>query len=129
VLVERIEGFCSTEDWKRAYKEINETEEHLTNHGAVVVKFWLHIDKDEQMRRFQERQKLEYKQWKITDEDWRNREKWDAYKSAVDELLFRTSPVNAPWTVVEANDKLFARIKILKTVIDAADKKLKKKNG
>ncbi|MBP7654598.1 phosphate--AMP phosphotransferase, partial [Candidatus Dependentiae bacterium] len=127
VLVERVEGFCAIEDWKRAYKEINEVEEHLTNFGAVVVKFWLHIDKNEQMRRFEERQKLEHKKWKITEEDWRNREKWDAYKSAVDEMLFRTSTVNAPWTIVEANDKFYARTKILKTVINAVEKKLKKK--
>lgn len=125
VLVERIEGFCSDEDWKRAYKEINEMEEKWVNFGAVVVKFWLHISKDEQLRRFQERQKVVNKQWKITDEDWRNREKWDAYKEAIDEMLFRTSSIYAPWTIVESNNKYYARIKALKTIIDTVSKKIK----
>lgn len=124
VLVERVEGFCSEDEWRRAYKEINEMEEHLVNSGSVLVKFWLHIDKDEQLRRFEERQELTYKQWKITDEDWRNREQWDKYKEAVDEMLFRTSTTMAPWTVVESNSKYFARVKTLKTVIDAMEKNL-----
>lgn len=124
VMVERIEGFCKENDWKRAFKEINEFEEQLVNFGTVVIKFWIHIDKAEQLRRFKERQKLTHKQWKITDEDWRNRKKWDAYKVAVDELLFRTSTTYAPWTIVESNSKYYARIKTLKTVIDAMEKRL-----
>lgn len=124
VLVERVEGFCSEEEWKRAYNEINEMEEHLVNSGSVLVKFWLHIDKEEQLRRFEERKEIEYKQWKITDEDWRNREKWDKYKEAVDEMLFRTSTTIAPWTVIESNSKYFARLKTLKTIIDAMEKNL-----
>ncbi|HEY4797884.1 MAG TPA: polyphosphate:AMP phosphotransferase [Bacteroidia bacterium] len=124
VLVERVEGFCKEHEWKRAFKEINEFEEQLVNFGVVVVKFWMHINKEEQMRRFKERQEISYKQWKITDEDWRNREKWDAYKVAVDEMLFRTSTTYAPWTIVEANSKYYARIKVLKTIIKAMEEKL-----
>ncbi len=124
VLVERVEGFCKENEWKRAYKEINEFEEQLVNFGVVVVKFWMHINKEEQMRRFKERQEISYKQWKITDDDWRNREKWDAYKVAVDEMLFRTSTTYAPWTIVEANSKYYARIKVLKTIIKALEEKL-----
>ena len=124
VLVERVEGFCKENEWKRAYKEINEFEEQLVNYGAVVVKFWMHIDKKEQMRRFKERQDIYYKQWKITDEDWRNREKWDVYKEAIDEMIFRTSTTYAPWTIVEANSKYYARIKVLKTIIKAMEAKL-----
>lgn len=124
VLVERVEGFCSEQEWRRAYREINEMEEHMVNFGAVLVKFWLHIDQEEQLRRFDARQQTPHKQWKITDEDWRNREKWDRYKEAVDEMLFRTSTVYAPWTIVEANSKYYARIKALKTVIEAVEKRL-----
>ncbi|MEW5694066.1 MAG: phosphate--AMP phosphotransferase [Candidatus Hydrogenedentota bacterium] len=124
VLVERIEGFCTEDDWKRAYKEINEFEEQLTNFGTVLIKFWIQIDKEEQLRRFKQRQKIKHKQWKITDEDWRNREKWDAYKEAVDEMLFRTSTTYAPWTIVESNCKLYARLKVLKTVIDSVSARL-----
>ena len=97
VMVERIEGFCSEAEWRRAYQEINEMESHMANAGAVVLKFWLHIDKDEQERRFKERQANPAKQWKITDEDWRNREKWDQYEEAVNEMLIRTSTTYAPW--------------------------------
>jgi polyphosphate kinase 2 (PPK2 family) len=125
VLVERVEGFCTPEDWQRAYHEINEMEEHLAGFGAVIVKFWLHIDRAEQIRRFRERERLEYKQWKITPEDWRNREKWDLYHAAVDEMLVRTSTAHAPWTVVEANCKFFGRIKVLDTVIAAMKQRLK----
>lgn len=124
VLVERVEGFCSEADWKRSYREINEMEQHMCHFGTALVKFWLHIDKDEQLRRFKERQKTDYKRWKITDEDWRNREKWNVYKEAIDEMIFRTSTAYAPWTIVEANDKLYARIKALDTVIDAIEKRL-----
>lgn len=122
VLVERIEGFCSETEWKRAYREINEAESHIVNFGAILIKCWFHIDKDEQLRRFEDRQKTSYKQWKITEEDWRNREKWDKYKEAVDEMLFRTSTTYAPWTIIESNCKLWARLKTLKTVIDTVEK-------
>lgn len=125
VMVERIEGFCSEAEWRRAYQEINEMESHMANAGAVVLKFWLHIDKDEQERRFKERQANPAKQWKITDEDWRNREKWDQYEEAVNEMLIRTSTTYAPWIVVEGNDKRYARVKVLQTVVDALEKKVK----
>ncbi len=129
VMVERIEGFCTEAEWKRAYQEINEMESHMANFGAVVLKFWLHIDKDEQERRFKERMENPAKQWKITDEDWRNREKWDQYEEAVDEMLVRTSTTYAPWIVVEGNDKYYARVKVLKTVVKALEKKIKEVSG
>ena len=125
VMVERIEGFCTEAEWKRAYQEINEMEAHMANSGAVVMKFWLHIDKDEQERRFKERMENPAKQWKITDEDWRNREKWDLYEEAVNEMLIRTSTTYAPWIVVEGNDKYYARVKVVRTVVDALEKKIK----
>ncbi len=127
VMVERIEGFCSEAEWKRAYQEINEMEEHLANSGCIVLKFWLHIDKDEQERRFKERMENPAKQWKITDEDWRNREKWDEYEKAVDEMLVRTSTTYAPWEIVEANSKYYARVKVLKTVVEAMEKEIEKR--
>ena len=125
VMVERIEGFCTTEEWKRAYKEINDMEKDLYDAGAIVIKFWMHIDKDEQERRFRERQENPEKQWKITDEDWRNREKWDQYEDAVNEMLMRTSTDYAPWVVVEGNDKYYARVKVLRTVVEAIEARLK----
>ena len=125
VMVERIEGFCTTEEWKRAYKEINDMEKDLYDAGAIVIKFWMHIDKDEQERRFRERQENPEKQWKITDEDWRNREKWDRYEDAVNEMLMRTSTDYAPWVVVEGNDKYYARVKVLRTVVEAIEARLK----
>lgn len=124
VMVERIEGFCSEEEWKRAYQEINEMEAHLTNSGCLVIKFWLHIDRDEQEKRFKERMENPQKQWKITDEDWRNRSKWDAYQEAVDEMLIRTSTTYAPWVVVEANSKYYARLKVLETVVEAMEARI-----
>lgn len=125
VMVERIEGFCTCDEWKRAYKEINDMEEHLVNAGAIVIKFWMQIDKDEQAKRFKERMETPEKQWKITDEDWRNRAKWDAYEEAVDEMLIRTSTTYAPWIIVEGNDKYYARIKVLETVVKAIEERLK----
>jgi AMP-polyphosphate phosphotransferase len=125
VMVERIEGFCTTEEWQRAYREINETEEHLVNSGAAVLKFWVDIDKETQLKRFNDRGNLEHKQWKITDEDWRNREKWDDYSEAVNELLHRTHTDHAPWTIVESNDKRYARIKTLKIFCSEIEKRLK----
>jgi polyphosphate:AMP phosphotransferase len=124
VMVERVEGFCTEAEWKRAYGEIREFERELADNGMVIVKFWLHIDKEEQLRRFKQRQTTPYKTWKITDEDWRNREKWGLYKTAVNEMIFRTSTKTAPWTIVEANCKLYARIKTMETVIKAVEKKL-----
>jgi polyphosphate kinase 2 (PPK2 family) len=121
VIVERVEGFCTEEEWKRAYREINEFERQLTEYGTAMVKFWLHIDADEQLRRFRMREQTSYKNWKITDEDWRNREKWNRYKVAVTDMLRRTSTTYAPWTILEANDKLHARIKALKTVAAALE--------
>ncbi|UWP59679.1 phosphate--AMP phosphotransferase [Ruminococcus gauvreauii] len=127
VMVERIEGFCSEEEWKRAYKEINDMEASWAHDGAIVLKFWMQIDKDEQERRFKERMEDPSKQWKITDEDWRNREKWDLYEQAVDEMLIHTSTTYAPWIIVEGNCKYYARIKVLRTVIDAILKRLEDK--
>jgi len=116
VLVERVEGYCSEGDWMRAYSEINDFESQLNRHKIIVVKFWLAISKEEQLRRFKEREKIGFKRFKITEEDWRNREKWDAYERAVCDMVDRTSTEIAPWTLVEANDKNFARIKILETL-------------
>ena len=124
VMVERIEGFCSKKEWQRAYKEINDMEYTLAQSGAIILKFWMQIDKDEQERRFKARQDNPEKQWKITDEDWRNREKWDQYEEAVNEMLIRTSSPYAPWVVVEGNCKYYARIKVLETVIRAIEEKL-----
>lgn len=127
VMVERLEGFCSTNDWQRAYNEINEFEKELSDWGAVIIKFWVQIDKDTQLERFTDRQNTPEKQWKITDEDWRNREKWDVYEGAVDEMLQKTSTTYAPWHVLESVDKKYARIKALKIVIDAIEKALDEK--
>lgn len=124
VMVERIEGFCTKKEWQRAYKEINDMERDLYDAGAIVMKFWMQIDKDEQERRFKARQENPEKQWKITDEDWRNREKWDQYEEAVNEMLIRTSTPYAPWIVVEGNDKYHARIKVLETVVRALEERL-----
>ncbi|MDO9012439.1 MAG: polyphosphate:AMP phosphotransferase [Gallionella sp.] len=127
VLVERVENFCSEADWMRAYSEINDFEAQLVRHNIVVVKFWLSISKDEQLKRFKEREKIGFKHFKITAEDWRNREKWDEYEQAVSDMVDRTSTTVAPWTLVEANDKNFARIKILKTLCEQIETMLKKK--
>jgi AMP-polyphosphate phosphotransferase len=124
VLVERVENITQPADWRRAYTEINETEEMLVNAGAAMVKIWLQIDKDTQLKRFQERETDEHKKWKITPDDWRNREKWDQYELAVEEMLMRTSTQKAPWTVVESNDKYYSRIKVLRTVIETVEKRL-----
>lgn len=122
VMVERLEGFCSDNEWRRAYHEINEFERMLTDWGAVLLKFWIHIDQDIQLERFTERENTPEKQWKITDEDWRNREKWDDYEIAVDELLQKTSTKNAPWYIIESNDKKYARIKTLRIIVKALEK-------
>jgi AMP-polyphosphate phosphotransferase len=116
VLVERVEGFATEAEWRRAYLEINAFEEQLVEHGIVLTKFWIHVGKEEQLRRFKERETVPYKRYKITEEDWRNREKWDAYKSAVNDMVAHTSTEFAPWTLVAGNDKRFARIQILRTL-------------
>ena len=121
VLVERVEGFCTEADWMRAYSEINDFEEQLVRNGAIVAKFWLQISKEEQLRRFKEREKTRHKQFKITDEDWRNRGKWDAYQEAATDLIERTSTSIAPWTLIEANDKYHARVKVLDTLVRAIE--------
>ena len=125
VMVERLEGFCSENDWKRAYNEINEFEEDLHDWGAVILKFWIHIDQETQLQRFTERQNTPEKRWKITDEDWRNREKWPQYEEAVSEMLEKTSTEFAPWHIIESNDKLYARIKVLRIVAEALEQALK----
>ncbi len=125
VLVERVEGFCTDADWLRAYSEINDFEHDLWRAGGIVVKFWLQISDEEQLKRFDERAKIEHKRFKITEEDWRNREKAGAYHEAVCDMVDRTSSGTAPWTLVEANDKLFARIKILRTICERVEKELK----
>ena len=124
VMVERVEGFCSTDDWKRAFGEINDFEKQLVDSGIVLLKFWLHIDPDEQLKRFEVRTNTPEKEWKITDEDWRNRDKWDQYLEAVDEMLLRTSTDYAPWTIVEAVDKLYSRLKVIETVRDRLESAL-----
>ena len=122
VLVERVEQFATEAEWARAYAEINEFEEQLTDHGIVIVKYWLHITSDEQERRFKERAATPVKSWKLSDEDWRNRAKWGQYELAVNDMVARTSTRNAPWHLVEANDKNYARIKVLR-IANAALKK------
>jgi polyphosphate:AMP phosphotransferase len=124
VLVERVEGFCSEYDWMRAYAEIVDFEDQLAHNRAVIVKFWLSISKEEQLKRFQEREKIAFKQFKLTEEDWRNREKWEPYEMAVCDMVERTSTRHAPWTLVEANDKYYARIKVLKTLCDSIEQAL-----
>ncbi|MBR5510419.1 MAG: polyphosphate:AMP phosphotransferase [Lachnospiraceae bacterium] len=124
VMVERLEGFCSENDWKRAYNEINEFEKELADWGAVIIKFWVHIDKETQLERFTLRQNTPEKQWKITEEDWRNREKWDVYENAIDEMIQKTSTTYAPWHILESVDKKYARIKALKIVIEELEKVL-----
>ncbi|HJL47530.1 MAG TPA: hypothetical protein RMG45_16875, partial [Polyangiaceae bacterium LLY-WYZ-15_(1-7)] len=119
VLVERVEGFASEAAWKRAYAEINDFEEELVEAGAVLVKLWLQIDPEEQLARFRERQAKPFKRYKITDEDWRNRDKWSAYARAASEMVERTSTEIAPWTLVPANDKRFARVAVLRAIDDA----------
>ena len=126
VMVERLEGFCSENDWQRAYNEMNEFEKELSDWGAVVIKFWVQIDNETQLERFTDRQNTPEKQWKITDEDWRNREKWDLYEEAVNEMLQKTSTAFAPWHILESNDKKYARIKALEIVIEEIKKACKR---
>ena len=124
VLVERVEGFCSEDEWRRAYREINEWESHLHSFGMVICKFWLHITKQEQLRRFKSRETDPYRSYKLTDEDWRNRARWDTYSQAVEDMLLHTSTADVPWTVVEANNKYFSRVKVVKTVVHAIEERI-----
>jgi polyphosphate:AMP phosphotransferase len=124
VLVERIEGFCAPKDWNRAYGEINDFEQELNDAGVIVMKFWLQISQEEQLKRFERRQEVGFKRFKITQEDWRNREKWNAYQEAICDMVERTSTPECPWLLVEANDKNYARIKILRAVCDTLERVL-----
>ncbi|MBN1315043.1 MAG: hypothetical protein JXA42_06230 [Anaerolineales bacterium] len=117
VMVERIEGFCAREEWKRSYREINQFERQLADYGTIIIKYWIQISWEEQLARFEMRDKTPYKSWKLTDEDWRNREKWDQYEEAVEDMLLKTSTITAPWTIVEGNDKWYARVKVLDTAV------------
>ncbi|MBK8048174.1 MAG: hypothetical protein IPK16_14240 [Anaerolineales bacterium] len=112
VLVERVEGFATEVEWRRAYQEIKDFEAQLVGFGTIVIKFWVHISQEEQLHRFEDREKRPNKAWKLTDEDWRNRGKWEDYEAAVEEMLIRTTTAQAPWTVVPANDKYFARVTV-----------------
>ncbi|MCC4769250.1 polyphosphate:AMP phosphotransferase [Methanosarcina sp. DH2] len=124
VLVERVEGFCTEEEWRRAYREINEFEKILADAGTIILKFWLHIDRETQLERFESRLNEPEKRWKITEDDWRNRKRWDDYKVAADEMLQKTSTTGAPWIVIESRDKRFSRVKVLKTVVETIEKEL-----
>ncbi len=124
VLVERVEGFAAETEWRRAYQEINEFERHLADSGAVLTKFWLHLSPEEQLRRFEEREKTPHKRYKITDQDWRNRAKWHLYRCATAEMIERTSTTYGPWTIVEAEDKLWARVKTLQTLVNSLEDRL-----
>jgi polyphosphate kinase 2 (PPK2 family) len=125
VLVERVEGFCSDEEWRRAYREIVEFEAQQASFGMLICKFWMHISPVEQLRRFRDRERDPFRAHKIGAEDWRNRARWREYEAAVEEMLERTSTPAAPWTVVEADDKLFARVKVLETLADAIRERLR----
>jgi polyphosphate kinase 2 (PPK2 family) len=124
VMVERVEGFCTEAEWQRAYREINQFERQLVDFGTILFKFWVHISSDEQLSRFEGRASDPIKNWKLTDEDWRNREKWDQYETAVNDMLLKTSTVTAPWTVVEGNCKWYARVKVLRTLVEGMSKEL-----
>ena len=124
VMVERIEGFCTEEEWKRAYREINQFERQLVDFGTILFKFWIHIGKEEQLRRFDSRAHDPLKRWKLTDEDWRNRDRWDLYYQAVSEMLLKTSTITAPWTIIEGNSKYYARVKALRTIVETLENEL-----
>jgi len=121
VLVERVEGLASEEEWKRGYAEVAELESALTAGGMVIVKLWLEVSPDEQLKRFQKREKNPLKAWKLTEEDWRNREKREQYDAAVEEMLARTDLPAAPWMLVESDDKRFSRVKVIETVCGALE--------
>jgi len=121
VLVERVEGFATENQWRRAYQEICEFERTLVDEGMILVKFWLHLSDQEQLRRFERRQRDPLKRWKLTDEDWRNRDKRQAYEDAVEDMLDRTDTSYAPWSLVEGDSKRWARVKVVETVIGAVE--------
>jgi len=129
VLVERVEGFATDAEWRRAYAEINQFEEQLVASGIILFKFWLQVSREEQLRRFQDREQVAYKRFKITDEDWRNREKWPQYRAAVNEMVAHTSTEYAAWTLIEGDDKPYARIKVLRTLRDGLEAKLGQERG
>ena len=122
--MERVEGFCNEDEWRRAYREINEYEAHQASFGMVLCKFWLHITKEEQLRRFRSRELDPFRSYKLTEEDWRNRAKWEEYSLAIGDMFEHTSTPHAPWTAVEANNKNYARVKVLRTLVDAIEKRL-----
>ena len=122
VLVERLEGFATEDEWRRAYNEINDFESQIVHHGILLLKFWLHISKDEQLKRFKQREKSTYKHWKLTDEDWRNRELWDAYEQAAHDMVQFTGTGEAPWILIEGDDKHYARLKVLSSVCDGLER-------
>lgn len=124
VLVERIEGFATKAEWKRAYEEINHFEQELTNDRYIVSKFWIHISKEEQANRFAERQQNPLKRWKITDEDWRNREKWEEYEKAATDMFEKTDVESAPWHIIPGNDKKYARVAVAKQIVEDIEKNL-----
>jgi polyphosphate kinase 2 (PPK2 family) len=124
VMVERVEGFCADEEWKRAYREINQFERKLVDFGTVLLKFFIHISQEEQLARFEARKDTPYKSWKLTAEDWRNREKWERYREAIEEMLLKTSTITAPWTIIEGNSKYFARVKALSTIVETLGNEL-----
>lgn len=124
VLFERVEGICSTEEWRRAYREINQFEQQLLDFGTILLKFWLHISKEEQLRRFESRQVDHLRRWKLTEQDWRNRELWEQYETAVNDMLLKTSTIAAPWNIIPAESKAFARIKVMQAIIDSISQSL-----
>lgn len=124
VLVERVEGFATEDEWKRAYKEINSFERQLRDFGTILAKFWIHISREEQLRRFQERQAAGYKAWKLTEEDWRNRDKWHIYEQAVEDMILKTGTRTAPWVLVEGNEKYWARVKVLTKLVEILSRDL-----
>ncbi|WP_409254004.1 polyphosphate kinase 2 family protein [Bacillus sp. SCS-153A] len=128
VLVERVEGFADEWAWKRAYGEINQFEEILSNEDYIILKFWFHISKEEQLRRFNDRKNDPMKSWKLTEEDWRNREKWEHYKEAVEDMINETNKANAPWYIIEGEDKKFARVKTLEIITETILEKLEERN-
>ena len=123
-MVERIEGFCSEQQWKRAYEEINYFERELYERGTIQIKFWLHISPEEQLKRFNKRLENPEKNWKITEEDWRNREKWTQYETAVNDMLRYTNTDYSPWIIIPGNDKRYARLNVLENVISQLENEL-----
>jgi polyphosphate kinase 2 (PPK2 family) len=124
VLVERTEGFASEDEWRRAYNEINDFEWQITDRGMLLMKFWLHVSKEEQLVRFRQRAESAYKHWKLTDEDWRNREHWDDYALAAHDMIQYTSTRPAPWILVEGDNKHYARLKVIDALVDHLEEKL-----